>query len=565
MTARRARSRYRRIIRFAARQLVSTWWFELMLPRLGLRGISARTRTRRLTLIARRFHCLALDLSGLMIKLGQFMSTRLDVLPPVITNELIGLQDEVPAVPFDAIRALAERELGVPLDVAFSWVDPEPLAAASLGQVHRAILSPADQEFTGLTDVVIKIQRPGIDTVVDIDLRALRRVAGWLSRIRLINRRADMPRLMEEFATTCLEEIDYLNEGANAERFAANFADNPRVRVPEMVWERSTRRVLTQEDVTDIKITDLDGLRAAGINPHDVADEFARVMLDQVLMDGFFHADPHPGNVFVQPLPAAAGSNEPQWRLTFIDFGMMGQVPAGLAKALRSTLIAAASRDGAGMIEGMRDVGVLMPSADTVELERAFIKLFDRFGGLGFAELQKVDPQEYRAFAREFADVVRALPFQFPENFLLVVRALSLISGMCSSLNPEFNLWNAVEPYSAKLVRAEGGNFVRAFVNDGLSTLRLAAKLPKRIDALISRAESGQLSVRSPELERRTRILNRTLRRVISAVLFAALFVGGLIVLERDSTLGIVILAVSGVPLLHALFAGVFSRRSPLP
>jgi predicted unusual protein kinase regulating ubiquinone biosynthesis (AarF/ABC1/UbiB family) len=532
---------------------------------MGLRSISARTRTRRLTLIARRFHGLAIDLSGLMIKLGQFMSTRLDVLPPVITNELSGLQDEVPAVRFDAIRALAERELGVPLEVAFSWVDPVPLAAASLGQVHRAILSGADQQLTGLKDVVIKIQRPGIDTVVDIDLRALRRVAGWLSRIRLINRRADMPRLMEEFATICLQEIDYLNEGANAERFGINFADNPWVRVPEMVWERSTRRVLTMADVTDIKITDTDGLRAAGINPHDVADEFARVMLNQVLMDGFFHADPHPGNVFVQPLPVADGQTAPNWRLTFIDFGMMGQVPAGLAKALRSTLIAAASRDGAGMIEGMREVGVLMPSADTVELERAFIKLFDRFGGLGFAELQKVDPQEYRAFAKEFADVVRALPFQFPENFLLVVRALSLISGMCSSLNPEFNLWNAVEPYSAKLVRAEGGNFVRAFINDGLSSLRLAAKLPKRIDALISRAELGQLSVRAPELERHTRTLNRTVRRVISAVLFAALFLGGLIVIDRSVTLGIVLLSVSALPLLHTLFAGMFSRRGPLP
>ena len=565
MTVRRSRSRYRRIVRFAARELVSTWWFEVVLPRMGLRSISARTRTRRLTLIARRFHGLAIDLSGLMIKLGQFMSTRLDVLPPVITNELSGLQDEVPAVGFDAIRALAERELGVGLEVAFSWVDPVPLAAASLGQVHRAILSGADQELTGLKDVVIKIQRPGIDTVVDIDLRALRRVAGWLSRIRLINRRADMPRLMEEFASTCLEEIDYLNEGANAERFGINFADNPWVRVPEMVWERSTRRVLTMADVTDIKITDTDGLRAAGINPHDVADEFARVMLNQVLMDGFFHADPHPGNVFVQPLPVADGQTAPNWRLTFIDFGMMGQVPAGLAKALRSTLIAAASRDGAGMIEGMREVGVLMPSADTVELERAFVKLFDRFGGLGFAELQKVDPQEYRAFAKEFADVVRALPFQFPENFLLVVRALSLISGMCSSLNPEFNLWNAVEPYSAKLVRAEGGNFVRALVNDGLSSLRLAAKLPKRIDALISRAELGQLSVRAPELERHTRTLNRTVRRVISAVLFAALFLGGLIVIDRSVTLGIVLLSVSALPLLHTLFAGMFSRRGPLP
>ena len=565
LTARRSRARYRRILRFAARALVSTWWFELVLPRLGLRVISNRTRTRRLTLIARRFHGLALNLSGLMIKLGQFMSTRLDVLPPVITNELIGLQDEVPAVPFEAIRALAERELGVPLERVFASVEPQPLAAASLGQVHRAVLLPADAEFVGFENVVIKIQRPGIDQIVDVDLSALRRVALWLSRIRLVNTRADMPRLMEEFAATCLEEIDYLNEGANAERFAANFADNPRVRVPQMVWERSTRRVLTQEDVTDIKITDLEALRAAGIDPVEVADEFARIMLDQVLMDGFFHADPHPGNVFVQPLPPDEGSSKPNWRLTFIDFGMMGQVPAGLAKALRSTVIAAASRDGAGMIEGMREIGVLMPSADTVELERAFVKVFDRFGGLGFAELQKIDPREYRAFAAEFTDIVRALPFQFPENFLLVIRALSLISGMCSSLNSEFNIWNAVEPYSAKLIRAEGGNFAQAFLTDALSSLQLALKLPKRLDSVITRAEAGQLSVRSPELERRTATLVRAVRRVISAVLFGVLFIAGIIVIERNETLGTWMLIVSAVPLLHALFAGVFARRGPLP
>jgi predicted unusual protein kinase regulating ubiquinone biosynthesis (AarF/ABC1/UbiB family) len=565
LTERSSRARYRRIIRFAARQLVATWWFELVLPRIGLRSITTRTRTQRLTLIARRFHGLALDLSGLMIKLGQFMSTRLDVLPPAITNELVGLQDEVPAVPFDAIRTLVEAELGMPLGRAFASVDPEPLAAASLGQVHRAVLLPGDAEFMGFTNVVIKVQRPGIDQVVDVDLSALRRVATWLSRIRLINTRANMPSLMEEFATTSLEEIDYLNEGANAERFAANLADNPRVLVPEMVWERSTRRVLVQEDVTDIKITDLAALRAAGINPADVADEFARIMLDQVLMDGFFHADPHPGNVFVQPLPASSDPDSPPWRLTFIDFGMMGQVPPGLITALRSTVIAAASRDGAGMIDGMREIGVLMPSADTVELERAFVKVFDRFGGLGFADLQKIDEREYRAFAAEFTDIVRALPFQFPENFLLVIRALSFISGMCSSLNPEFNIWNAVEPYSAKLIRAEGGNFVQAFVNDALSSLGLAAKLPKRIDSLVTRAEGGQLSVRSPELERRAATLNRTVRRMISAVLFGVLFIGGLIVIDRNEVLGTWMLIVSAAPLLHALFAGVFSRMGPLP
>jgi predicted unusual protein kinase regulating ubiquinone biosynthesis (AarF/ABC1/UbiB family) len=564
MSARRSRARYRRILRFAARHLASTWWFELVLPRCGLGAITARTRTRRMRIIARQFHGLALELHGLMIKLGQFMSTRLDVLPPEITKELEGLQDEVPAVPFDAIRALAERELGVSLEDVYSWVDSEPLAAASLGQVHRAKLSASDAEFAGFEDVVLKIQRPGIDTIMEVDLSALRRVAGWLSRIRLVNRRADAPALMEEFATTCLEEIDYLNEGANAERFAENFADNPRVRVPQVMWERSTRRVLTQEDVTDIKITDLDALRAAGIDPAEVANEFAAVMFDQVFIHGFFHADPHPGNVFLQPLPAAEDAAL-KWRLTFIDFGMMGEVPASLGKALRTTVIAAASRDGAGMVDGMREIGVLMPSADTVELERALTKVFDRFGGISFVELQQVDPREFRAFATEFTDIIRALPFQFPENFLLVLRAISLTSGVCSSVNPQFNIWNAIEPYSAKLIRAEGGNVVQAFLRDGLSSLTLLARLPRRMDAVITRAELGQLSVRTPELERRTSALTRTVRQLISAVLFGVLFIGGLIVLDRDAVLGTWLMIVSGVPLLYTLFAGIIARQGPLP
>ena len=549
---------------------MNLWWYELILPQLGLSAISNRTRTRRLQRIARSFQRLALDLSGLLIKLGQFMSTRLDILPPEITRELEGLQDEVPAVDFATIKAMAERELGASLDSIYSFVDPTPLAAASLGQVHRAVLGAADTEISGLTNVVLKIQRPGIDQIVDVDLRALRKIAGWLSRISLINRRADMPALMDEFANTCREEIDYLNEAANSERFAANFADNPRVRVPRIAWERSTRRVLTQEDVTDIKITDLVGLRAAGIDPAEVADEFASVMFDQVFIHGFFHADPHPGNVFIQPLPAgetdglgAATTGGTNWRMTFIDFGMMGEVPTSLGAALRTTVIAAASRDGAGMVDGMRQIGVLMPSADTVELERALTKVFERFGGISFVELQTIDPREFLAFATEFSDIVRALPFQFPENFLLVIRAISLTSGVCSAVNPQFNIWNAVEPYSAKLVKAEGGNVVNAFVREGISTLSLLSRLPRRIDGLIARAEHGQLTVRTPELERRTSALNRTLRRVVSALLFGALFVGGLVLGDRDPGAGNLLLGLSSLPLLHALFADVLGRKLP--
>lgn len=563
---RNMRARYRRITRFAARYLVQTWWFELFLPRIGLGGLAARGRGARAQRIAQRFHALAVDLGGLMIKVGQFMSSRLDVLPPEITKELEGLQDEVPPVPFAEIRALAEAELGVPLERAYDHVDPVPLAAASLGQAHRARLSDADAEDTGLRDVVIKIQRPGIDQIVDVDLRALRRVGGWLSRIRLVSDRVDAPTLVEEFAATSLEEIDYLNEAANAERFAQDFAGDGRVSVPEIVWERTTRRVLTLEDVTAIKINDIDGLRAAGIDPAEVAIEFASVMFDQLFQDGFFHADPHPGNIFVTPHADTDGEQAPSeraWHLTFIDFGMMGEVPPGLRKGLRRVLIAAASRDGKGMVEGIREVGVLLPSADTAELERAMTQLFARFGGMGFAELQEVDPREFRAFAIEFGDVVRSLPVQFPENFLLIIRALSLVSGNCSSLNPSFNIWDAVEPYAGQLIRQEGGNVVQAFAKQVVSAAGTVARLPQRIDDLTTRIEQGRVSVVNPQLERRIGSLERTARRVISAVLFAALFIGGIILRADDVVFGAVVMATSVLPLLHALLAGWVGRRLP--
>ena len=544
------RARYRRILRFASWHLAITWWFEIALPKMGLAKIAERTRTRRMQRFARRFHVLAVDLGGLMIKVGQFMSSRLDVLPPEITKELEGLQDEVPAVPFPEIAALAEAELGMPLERAFASVEPTPIAAASLGQAHRARLHPLDAEETGLDAVVLKVQRPGIDGIVDVDLAALRKVGGWLSKVRLVSDRVDMPSLVEEFAVTSLEEVDYLHEAANSERFSAVFADDTRVAVPVVVWERTSRRVLTLEDVTAIKITDVDGLRAAGIDPADVAPVFAAVMFDQLFTHGFFHADPHPGNLFVSPAPDGS------WRITFIDFGMMGEVPPTLRGGLRKLLIAAASRDGKGLVDAIRDVGVLLPSADTRELERAMTHLFGRFGGMGFAELREVDPREFRDFAIEFGDVVRALPFQLPENFLLIIRAMSLTSGVCSALVPSFNLWDSVEPYAARLVSDERGNVAQDLGREALEIAGLAWRLPRRADALITRLEDGDVAIESPRLERRVARLERTGRRLVSAVLFGALLIAGAILRADDAVLGTVLLAVSGLPLVHALLAG---------
>jgi predicted unusual protein kinase regulating ubiquinone biosynthesis (AarF/ABC1/UbiB family) len=548
------RARYRRILRFAAWHLAVTWWFELLLPRLGLGGLAGRTRTKRMQKFAQRFHALAVDLGGLMIKVGQFLSTRLDVLPPEITQELEGLQDEVPPVPFSEIRTVAEAELGTTLEQLFDSVEETPIAAASLGQAHRARLRPGDAADTGLDRVVLKVQRPGINAIVDVDLAALRKVGGWLSHVRLVSDRADMPALVEEFAQTSLEEIDYLNEAANSGRFAADFADDGRVEAPDVVWERSTRRVLTLEDVTAIKITDTEALLAAGIDPAQVAPVFASVMFDQLFSAGFFHADPHPGNIFVTPVTDP--SAERDWKLTFIDFGMMGEVTASTRSGLRRLLIAAAARDGKGLMAAISDVGVLVPSADTVELERAMTHLFARFGGMGFAELREVDPREFRDFAVEFGDVVRTLPFQVPENFLLIIRAMSLTSGVCSSLDPRFNLWDSVEPYAAQLLRDERGNIVQDVTQRAFDAAGLALGLPNRLDGLLTRLEDGSLAVANPRLEQQVRRLDRTIQRLASALIFGAMLIAGSVVRADDTVLGNVLMIASVVPLLHGLWAG---------
>lgn len=559
--ARHLRARYRRIMRFASRYIVQEWWFELALPRLGFAARAQRSRTARMRGIARHFHDLAIDLGGLMIKVGQFMSSRLDVLPPEITSELEELQDEVPHANFDEVRALAEADLGVPLEGAFASFDPIPVAAASLGQVHRATLSPDDAAQVGFDHVVVKVQRPGIDQVVKVDLAALRRIAGWLNRVKFISRRVDLPALLEEFAVISMQEIDYLHEGSSAERFAENFVEDPVVNAPIVVWERTTPRVLTLSDVTAIKINDRAALEAAGIDPSAVADELANAMFEQLFEHGFFHADPHPGNIFVTPAAAdSLDAGAPDWSLTFVDFGMMGEVPDSLRNGLQRLIIAVAARNAKGLVASIRDMGVLLPSAESAPLERAMSELFDRFGGMGFAELQKVEPDEFIDFADKFGDVMRSMPFQLPENFLLIIRAVGVTSGVCSGLNPEFNVWTAIEPYAKRLTRDEAGGTVRMLAQQIFDTAGLIVRLPQQLDELSTMLQRGQLSVETPGVDRRLLALEHLAQRAVSAIIFAGLLLGGIFLKQTDPIFGWVLVGASALPLLHAMFAGIGRR-----
>lgn len=551
--SRALKSRYRRILRFASLALAQAWWFELFLPQIGLTTLSKRGRIKRYQKLARKFHTLAIDLGGLMIKVGQFMSSRLDILPSEITKELEGLQDEVAPVSFDQIVAQLQNELGQDLDSAYAVFETEPIAAASLGQAYRAKLSQSLAGQYGFENVVVKVLRPGIEKVVEVDLRALRKIGGWLSRVKLVARRTDAPRLVEEFAQTTLQEIDYLNEAKNLERFEKNFAADPRVKTPEIVWDRTSHRTLTLSDVSAIKITDIDNLVAAGLDPNAVAAELARITFEQFFVHGFFHADPHPGNIFVNKEDDVDGVS---FSLTFIDFGMMGEISDELRENLQRFIFAVVARDARAWVTSMERLGVLLPSADTVLLEQAVAELFDRFGGVAVGEIANTDPREFRDFAVRFSELVRTLPFQLPENFLLLIRSISVISGVASALNREFNMWDAVDPFARSLISGGGNSTLKTLGKEISIFSSTMLRLPQRLDAVASRIERGELVVRNPELERQVQRTDASIRRVTSALVFIALFGGGIALRVNSDELGNWLLFASVIPLLHAIGFG---------
>ena len=554
------RLRYWRIVLFFGRVVFGFIAWEVVGPRLGLRRLAERTREQRLQRTAARFRVLAIALGGLMIKLGQFLSSRLDVLPRSITKELSGLQDEVPAEELDALLSVATAELGGPLSEHFAWFDEEPLAAASLGQAHRARLRDADADELGFRDVVVKIQRPHIQQVIEVDLAALRRVGRWLTRYRPIASRANVPGLVEEFAHTSLNEVEYLAEAANAERFAENFAADPRVKVPRIVWELTSRRVLTLEDVSAIKIADHAAITAAGIDRGQVATVLVESYLQQIFRDSFVHLDPHPGNLFVTPITDPA-PGEPAWKLTFIDFGMMGEVPENLREGLTEALISVGLRDGARAVRSMEILNVILPGADMHLIERASTEVFARFGGMSMDELVNVPPEEMIEFAGQFRELVFELPFQVPEDMLMLGRSVGILSGVATGLEPSFNVWAVLTPYAATLVSGEGGLSVDRIVKEAADLGRTLLALPGRVDRVLTSAERGELTVRTPRVAAQVERLNRTARGTNGVLVFAALLLAGAVALGTDPVLGRWLMGLSAAPLLWAMIAG----RPPRP
>jgi predicted unusual protein kinase regulating ubiquinone biosynthesis (AarF/ABC1/UbiB family) len=528
------KTRYRRIVLFFAGVISNFIFWDLFLARIGLRSLARRTRRERMRRSAVRFRRLAIDMGGVMIKVGQFLSTRVDVLPAEITAELADLQDEVPPADFEGIRKEAEAELGGPLNEIFASFEQKPLAAASLGQVHQAQLHAVgnppikDEHGNPILDVVVKVQRPGIAGIITTDLAALRTVGNWLKRYRPISRRANVPALLDEFTRILYEEVDYLAEGRNAETFAANFADQTDIRVPRVDWTHTTQRVLTLENVWSIKITDYEAIRAAGIDRSEVAVRLLDTYLQQIFEDGFFHADPHPGNLFVRPMPV--GGDEPSsspWQLTFIDFGMVGRVPVQIKEGLREMLIGVGTQDAHRVVQSYQTLGILLPGADLETLEKAESKIFERFWGKNMTELSRIDPAEVGDLMIEFRELLYTLPFQVPQDVIFLARTVSILSGMCTGLNPKFNLFDQLVPYAQKLISEEirGGETIWAEVRN---LLRVLVSMPLKMESTLVKIDRGEIAVQTPEVSRQVKRLEGNLRQINRSIVFAALFLGGI-------------------------------------
>jgi predicted unusual protein kinase regulating ubiquinone biosynthesis (AarF/ABC1/UbiB family) len=576
--------RYRRTLRFAAWLFARVLWWELVVRRLRGERFATRGRSQRFRRWAREFRAMAVDMGGVMIKLGQFISSRVDVLPPEIIAELASLQDEVPTVPFRVIRETLVEELGPP-EERFASFDTLPVAAASLGQAHRA-------QLPGGARVIVKVQRPGIHTLVRTDLAAPAVVARWAMRLPFIAHRANVPALLGEFSAVLWEELDYAREAEHAETFASMFADDKGIYIPRLYRDYCTRRVVTLEDVTAIKITDFARIEAAGIDRRDVARRLVNTYLWMVFVQRFYHADPHPGNLFVYPLDpdSPTQSGYPRdgqgllgrpFYLIFVDFGMVGRLTPQIVEGLRETLVALTTRDARRLVESYQQLGVLLPGTDLDRIEQATRAVFDRVWGMSMSEITTMKFGEMAALGHEFSDLLFSLPFQVPQDFLYLTRCVGILSGLATGLDPTFDPWREVAPFAQSLldvheiaappllskltprdlanprtVRALLSEDNRALLLDTLWDLgRRAIQLPALAEDVLRRADRGDLTVQAaptPELERQIARLERAGNRLAAAVVFAGLAVSSAILYTAgEHTLGAAGFALAGVTLLR--------------
>ncbi|MEL6501079.1 MAG: AarF/ABC1/UbiB kinase family protein [Cyanobacteria bacterium J06623_1] len=473
-----------------------------------------------------------LNLGPTFIKLGQLFSTRADLFPLEYVEELSKLQDRVPAFDYEQVKETIETDFAKPIDQLFASFDPIPLAAASLGQVHRAKL------FNG-EDIVVKVQRPGLKQLFTIDLAILRQIARYFQNHPKWGKNRDWMGIYDECCRILWEETDYLLEGRNADTFRRNFRGEDWVCVPRVYWKYASPRVLALEYMPGIKISHYEAIEAAGLDRKVLARLGAKAYLQQILGGGFFHADPHPGNIAVNSDGA----------LIFYDFGMMGQIESNIREGLMDTLVGVAQKNSDKVVNSLINLGALVPTGDMSSVRRSIQFMLDNFMDKPFEE-QSVD-----AISEDLYEIAYGQPFRFPATFTFVMRAFSTLEGVGKGLDPEFNFMEVAQPYAMQLMtNSNGSNGNTIFDELGRQAAQVgtaALGLPGRIDDTIDKLERGDLRVRvrSLESERVIRRLSAIQLCTNYTVLLGALLIcATLLLVSQFEVLAAIAAAVGLVP-----------------
>ncbi|WP_254831137.1 ABC1 kinase family protein [Haloglomus salinum] len=494
---------------------------------------------------ARKLRETLLELGPAFIKFGQMLSTRPDVLPPAYVEELSALQDRVPAAPWSEAREVLEGELG-PVNEVFAEFEHEPISGASIGQVYVGRLAPDSVGAESPTDVAVKVLRPGVRPRVEADLRVIRTLLPFVTRLAPPGQRFTLENLADEYAATIRQEMDYAHEARRQELVRTNFADTPEVRIPPVVAELTTDRVIVSEYIEGTKISNVSTLRSMGIDTTDLADRLLRAYIRMIIEDGVFHADPHPGNLAVQS----------DGTIVFYDFGLTGTLSERRRNELFEFYVAVASEDIEGVLDAFEGMGALDPDADR-EFMRAGMELaFDNLRG------GEVDVSEVRELVEGFQGTLREFPMRLPRDLALMVRTSTILEGVCYTLDDEFDFVAVVTDYVRKEQGQESAQrLLEAGIDEaariGLAVFRAPTGAERALDHIVR----GNVAVRATVRDD-GRVVSRFGRRIV----LGGLATGGIVMTALAygfrATVGneVVLLAAAGTLGLLGLTGLAFRR-----
>ncbi|MDD2898716.1 MAG: AarF/UbiB family protein [Desulfuromonadaceae bacterium] len=510
--------RYLNIVR-----VLSTYGFDQALEMLGLADMVVRSRRlfrrtvpdiARLT-SAERMRLALEELGPTFIKLGQILSTRPDVVPNAFIREFEKLQDNVPCFSFEEVLTQITRELGGPAGQFFTEIDPVPLAAASIAQVHRARLKSGE-------DVVVKVRRPGIVAVVESDISALMALAGLAERHVPGSELYEPVGIVREFARTIRREMDFSREAHTIEKFRDNFKKTPWMHFPRVYWEQSSRAILTMEYIAGVKVSDREQLSRLGLDGTLIACRGADAFLEMVLNHGFFHADLHPGNVLILPENV----------ICLLDYGIVGRLDEELKKFLTDILAAIVSRDMDEVVSLLLFAGDISDSLDVRSLKRDLYNFIDSYYEIPLKDI------EVGRMLMEFIEIITLYSIRIPTDLMLLAKSLVLIEGMGRTLDPAFDMAGHLRPFIIKAIRQKFSpkHISREITQITHSYLNLARNIPRDLKEIINRINRNKfkMDLEHRGLDKFTADFDRSINRLSTSMILAAMIIGSSIMMQTD-------------------------------